>query len=139
MTKNIGVQLHDTEGNRVYPNPFPIGAIYMSCDSRNPSQIFGGTWEQIKDKFLLCAGSTYAAGSTGGEANHTLTQNEMPIHSHSQRVQNSSGYSGGDGQEAGTGWGGNYHYANSNSNAGGNQPHNNMPPFLAVYVWRRIA
>ena len=49
----------------------PIGAIYLSVDGTNPSTLFGGTWEQIKDKFILCAGNTYANGATGGSLNHT--------------------------------------------------------------------
>ena len=61
---------------------YPVGSIYMSTTNTNPSIIFGGTWEQIKDRFLLSAGDTYEAGSMGGEANHTLTINEMPSHSH---------------------------------------------------------
>ena len=68
----------------------------MSSDSANPSTKFGGTWEQITDRMIMAAGSTYAAGSTGGSANHThtsaahthttaghiLTVNEMPSHQH---------------------------------------------------------
>lgn len=60
---------------------YPIGSIYMSVNSTNPSQIFGGTWEQIKDRFLLACGNTYSNGATGGEANHILTIAETPTHS----------------------------------------------------------
>ena len=56
----------------------PIGSIYRSVNATNPATLFGGTWEQIKDCFLLSAGDTYAAGSTGGEATHKLTVAEMP-------------------------------------------------------------
>ena len=62
---------------------YPIGSIYMSVNNVNPSTVFGGTWEQIKDKFLLACGDTYNNGATGGEATHTLTSNEMPSHNHS--------------------------------------------------------
>lgn len=48
---------------------YPVGAIYMSVNSTNPSTLFGGTWEQIKDRFLLACGSSYANGATGGSAN----------------------------------------------------------------------
>ena len=57
---------------------YPVGSIYMSVNSTSPATLFGGTWEQIKDKFLLASGNTYGAGTTGGEAKHTLTVNEMP-------------------------------------------------------------
>lgn len=67
---------------------YPIGAIYMSVVSTSPALLFGGTWERIQDKFLLCAGSSYAAGATGGESTHTLTTNEMPSHTHTQNSHN---------------------------------------------------
>ena len=62
---------------------YPVGSIYMSVADTSPETLFGGTWEQLKDKFLLGAGDTYTAGTTGGSASHTLTTNEMPSHSHS--------------------------------------------------------
>ena len=65
---------------------YPIGSIYMSVNNVSPSTFLGGTWEQIKDTFLLCSGSKYGAGSTGGEAKHTLTVNEMPSHNHNNSV-----------------------------------------------------
>lgn len=61
---------------------YPIGSIYMSVNNVNPSTVFGGTWEQIKDKFLLACGDTYNNGATGGEATHTLTSDEIPSHNH---------------------------------------------------------
>lgn len=70
---------------------YPIGSIYMSVNNVDPSTVFGGTWQQIKDRFLLACGDTYSNGSTGGAANHTpsgtvgnhaLTVNEMPSHTH---------------------------------------------------------
>ena len=61
---------------------YPVGCIYQSAKATSPAELFGGTWEQIKDRFILAAGDTYAAGSTGGEATHTLTVNEMPRHNH---------------------------------------------------------
>lgn len=61
---------------------YPVGSIYMSVASASPAILFGGTWEQLKDRFLLGAGDTYTAGDTGGSASHTLTTDEMPSHSH---------------------------------------------------------
>ena len=73
---------------------YPVGSIYMSVNSTNPSTfITGTTWVQLKDRFLLAAGDTYSAASTGGAAsqsytpagsvgNHTLTVSEMPSHNH---------------------------------------------------------
>ena len=133
---------------------FPVGAVYISTVATNPADLFGfGTWQQIKDTFLLAAGDSYAAGATGGEAEHTLTVDEMPRHEHS-RID----YVGNDGWTIGdgTGIGGTqtdaYSYKFSGTQvasgalshfatnyAGGSQPHNNMPPYLAVYVWQRIS
>ncbi len=62
---------------------YPVGSIYMSVNNVNPSTVFGGTWQQIKDKFLLACGDTYNNGATGGAATHTLAVNQLPSHNHS--------------------------------------------------------
>lgn len=61
---------------------YPVGSIYMSVNSTSPQTLFGGTWVQLEDTFLLGAGNTYTAGSTGGSASHTLTTDELPAHTH---------------------------------------------------------
>ena len=137
----------DAMSNTMWEKIYPVGSIYISANSTSPASLFGGTWEQIKDRFLLAAGDTYSAGSTGGEANHTLTVNEMPSHYHSgldidgvyvfgwdlgskkgfdfMRATNHDGYSTSERLRT--------------LSAGGNQPHNNMPPYLAVYMWKRVS
>lgn len=124
-------------------NPFPVGAIYMSVDGTlSPDIIFGGTWERIGGRFLLGADSTYAAGSTGGEAAHTLTENEIPSHNHytwAKDLINSASINNGTGSAID-----NVVQSQSNKNyatdsVGGGQAHNNMPPYLAVYMWKRTA
>jgi len=126
-------------------NPFPVGAIYLSVVSTDPGTLFGGTWTRIQDTFLLAAGSTYAAASTGGEATHVLTSAEMPSHTHALTVAfsnvtplNSASYpSGFNSNNSGTGV---VPTANGGpANTGGGGAHNNMPPYLAVYVWKRTA
>lgn len=62
---------------------YPVGAIYMSVNNTNPGTLFGGSWEQIKDKFLLSAGTTYGAGTSGGTASTTLSTANLPSHNHS--------------------------------------------------------
>ena len=119
---------------------YPIGSIYMSVNGTSPATLFGGTWEAIQGKFLLGAyGNTYKAGSTGGEATHTLTTSEMPSHNHAVYYPNA----GADDHSAP----GNYpdgpsdstYYAvgSYTSREGGGKAHNNMPPYLAVYIWKR--
>ena len=140
----------DAMSNTMWEKIYPIGSIYISANSTSPAELFGGTWEQIKDRFLLAAGNTYAAGSTGGEATHTLTVDEMPKHRHSSDSYQ-SGYSNSIADKS------NYctwvNRGTSNNNdpgmtqngpvrtslVGGSQPHNNMPPYLAVYIWKRVS
>jgi microcystin-dependent protein len=62
---------------------YPVGSIYWSKNATNPSNLFGGTWVQIKDKFILAAGSEYKINTTGGKATHQLSVGEMPFHDHS--------------------------------------------------------
>lgn len=147
------VQLKDKDKNNIFSVPyFPIGYIYLSTSSINPSEIFGGVWEPIKDKFLLLAGDTYTGGQTGGEATHKLTVNETPSHNHypsdkganwvpntgSMSRRNVALGSSGvyvpapDSGVNGWKWGG-------TSFVGGGQAHNNMPPFLAVYGWVKVS
>jgi hypothetical protein len=147
---------HTVGTNFVLDNVYPVGSIYMNVNSTNPRTLFGGTWEQIQGKFLLGMSISYPAGSQGGEASHTLTTDEMPSHGHNPA--NQSGYYGfitnsqkafavGDmGVQSGSGR--YYPYApvafdisrNSLTGAtGGGSSHNNMPPYLSIYIWKRTA
>lgn len=95
---------------------YPIGSIYTSTKNTNPAATLGGTWTQIKDRFLLCAGDSYSAGTTGGSATHThtsaahthttaghtLTVNEIPSHSHYESFP-VEGYAGWS-RETGSGY-----------------------------------
>lgn len=116
---------------------YPIGSIYMSVNNTSPSTLFGGTWVQIKDTFLLSAGDTYTAGDTGGSATHTLTVDEIPSHNHIVKPF----YGGvGNGNALQRGYSGSSTSINYGSeNTGGGQAHNNMPPYLVVYMWKRTA
>ena len=142
---------------------YPIGAIYLSVSATNPTILFGGKWEQIKDRFLLAAGDTYNAGSTGGEATHILTPEEMPSHTHTQKSMTNPGNhthntwksfsfkhaSGGvttsctgessDGRGNPTAAAGGHTHTVTLNNTGGGVAHNNMPPYLTVYMWKRVA
>lgn len=123
----------------------PIGKIIMGTGDNFATQsavqnVYIGTWEQIKDVFLLAAGDTYIAGTTGGEASHTLTVDEMPKHSHKLPVDKAYGQATTteyDRVNLTSGIVYNHGYASNDT--GSNQPHNNMPPYLTVYMWRRIA
>ena len=119
---------------------YPVGSIYLSVGSTAPSTLFGGTWQQIKDTFLLGSGDDYTLGDTGGEATHTLTVDEMPSHNHNCEYEypfNTGGlgvYVPASNANAPTG-------LNSNviKSTGGSQAHNNMPPYLVVSIWKRVS
>ncbi|HIT22628.1 MAG TPA: hypothetical protein IAB56_06670 [Candidatus Scybalousia intestinigallinarum] len=139
---------------------YPVGSIYLTTNLINPQVAFGGTWEQIKDKFLLACGDVYLNGSIGGEANHTLTINEMPGHNHtiglsgghhhsanflevrsrdySQPSNNVARPNGSSYDSTGTVTTSDGSHTHISDYAGGNVAHNNMPPYLAVYVWKRV-
>lgn len=132
--------------NFVLDNVYPVGSIYMNVNSTNPGTLFGGTWEQIQGKFLLGMSSSYPAGSQGGEATHTLTTNEMPNHNHAMTYGpdssgSSTGFPYGIAAGSATNSAGGRGYASNlgTLSAGGSQAHNNMPPYLSVYIWKRTA
>lgn len=113
---------------------YPVGSIYMSVNAANPSTLFGGTWQRIQGRFLFAADSAHAAGSTGGEETHKLTVAEMPRHSHAINGSWRDGAGSNvvvNGFESGT--------EATSGYAGGDKPHNNMPPYLSVYIWKRTA
>lgn len=133
---------------------YPVGAIYLSVSKISPASLFGGTWERIEDTFLLAAGSTYAAGSTGGEASVKLSKEQVPnvigditLHSggsatnisnvsdcFSAQITNQNNYRNGGTVGTTANSIGIIHF----DNGGKGQAHNNMPPYLVVYMWKRI-
>jgi len=177
-------------GSGTTVNPYPVGSIYLSVNNTNPATLFGGTWEQLKNQFLLAADdATNGAhgGDTGGEKEHTLSINEMPIHKHdvdsaTQPATNTANTSPGTSSNGShthdmpygakrtngpddvgygvnpAGYWGNVipasgahaHTVNAHAhqvpahdhaileqNKGADESHNNMPPYLAVYMWKR--
>ena len=158
----------EVHGKKLIDSIYPIGSIYLSVNSTSPATLFGGSWTQLKDRFLLGAGSTYSSGATGGAATHKLSVAEMPSHAHDTPFFNNMTNNGemksdfigvfGKGVTASqalkdTGqtstmemW-----WINQTNTAEGNEPayltsskgsgsaHNNMPPYLVVYMWKRTA
>lgn len=122
------------------PCPWEVGDILTTENATPPAQRWPGTqWVQITDRFLY---GSAAAGTEGGEATHTLTENEMPSHRHPNgcRVQwyndTAKGFQ--------VTWTDNANLSLDKETVytwyvGGNQPHNNMPPYRSVYMWRRTA
>ena len=152
------IKMRDCNGNLIYPCPYyPVGSIYLSVNNINPTNFFGGVWEQIKDKFLLACGDNHANGSTGGEETHTLTTDEIPSHQHKHNPNDSTAvgvtFKTGTGNRSyriGSNSSGQYVFSALSSDSlefattatakiGGGDAHNNMPPYLAVYMWKRTA
>ena len=126
----------------------PVGSYYWSSEATDPGTLFGGTWEQIKDRFVYAVGDGSAAGDVGGEATHTLTEAEMPKHYHdSLRFREPDRAKFGcnsEGSLADTSW--TIPWVEGKSKdyyvtgyTGGSQAHNNLPPFIRAFCWRRTA
>lgn len=134
----------------------PVGSIYISKDPTDPGDMFGGVWSPITDRFLLTAGSTYHVGDAdGGEATHKLTKEELPVEHMTlrnlYRVDNGETISimaqtGTDGNvvpDSAITFNAAHVSAATTAHAtvytyGGDQPHNNMPPYTIVYAWERV-
>jgi hypothetical protein len=142
---------YDTEWIDFYPY-VPVGGVIEwdgtgipnAPDLSTPEKVaafYGyGTWERYGvDRVTIGAGGEYAAGSTGGEKEHTLTIEEMPRHNHSVMST--------DGQTTSQTFypvqmltrPGEFTDNNAILYSGGSQPHNNMQPYIGAYKYRRIA
>ena len=129
---------------------YPVGSIYLSYNHTAPETLFGGVWERIAGRFLLAAEAGDTIGATGGEREHTLNKNEMPEHGKHLCEGTIVGVGSAAGKylsslssygSAGRGWdakNGNEFYPAGRTEGGG-APHNNMPPYITVSVWRRTA
>ena len=122
---------------------YPVGAVYLSLSATSPASIYGGTWTQIKDRFLVGAGSRNFAGNWGGTEYVTLTADQIPAHTHTVSLARRDGstvawstssaigrYSGDSGGAA---------FTMASGYAGGGNYHENRPPYYVVYIWRRTA
>ena len=147
---------------------YPVGSIYMSTVSTNPATLFGfGTWKAMPAGHVLLAqgksswGTTYNAGSTGGEATHQLTVGELPAHNHTASTNTTGNHThqfqlyGPNGNtnmnfpsdfdtnyarnKGTTLSAGNHSHTININNTGSSQSHNNMQPYLTVYMWKRTA
>lgn len=120
---------------------YPVGAIYMSVSPTSPASLFGGTWTswgsgRVPVGINLSDSDFKTAEKTGGEKEHTLTVDEMPRHNHtiSNRLSGSQSLSGDYGA---------YLLAGTNNSwvkdTGGDQPHNNLQPYITCYMWKRVS
>ena len=124
---------------------YPVNSIYIGYSHTSPASLFGGTWQRIENRFLWGSTASGTIGLTDGESTHTLTGDEMPSHKHEGIYYNSNGQwislnSGSSGYRlswsgsAGNGW-----QEIITGATGGGTAHNNMPPYIQVSIWRRVA
>lgn len=133
---------------------YPIGSIYTNAAvSTNPSTLLGfGTWVEFGTGRVLVGIDTGQTefdtlGKSGGAKTHTLTEAEMPAHKHTIRAEYGANASvsfppsngGSYMQLAGTGAGTRASITSVAENAGSGSSHNNLQPYITVYMWRRIA
>ena len=127
---------------------YPIGAIYITTSAVSPSSIWAGTtWVRFGEGKCVVgvddADADFASGATGGAKTHTLTTAEMPSHTHSlddnyrQLTTNGAIYHNDFSKRftattEGT-------VSNSTDATGGDQPHNNLQPYISCYMWKRTA
>lgn len=142
---NSCVKISDLEDlvNSIILKKHPIGSIEINVSGTNPSEYIGGTWESYGSGRVLVGVDTSQTEfdtvmKTGGEKTHKLTINEMPSHSHSTpttlRYDSTSTWWIG-------GTGGTTIAADNKAtgSTGGDKPHNNLQPYITVYIWRRTA
>lgn len=131
---------------------FPVGAVYITYDKKNPGTFLGGTWEQFGQGRTLVGegtgndGSTsmsFTANQTGGEYKHLLTKKEMPSHFHTTVKGKDDGSTPNISDQYVTYQSetsiplGSYYSAHTREE-GGNEPHNNIQPYMTVFFWKRI-
>ncbi len=122
---------------------YPVGSYYWSSESTDPSRLFGGTWERVKDKFVYALGDSGSAGDTGGASTH---KHLLPMIVDNlinwSKFQWNTGFNYGseDASSANTNTINNTPSAEAFS---GKQPYtqpvSNMPPYIKAYCWRRTA
>ena len=137
---------------------YPLGSIYTTTDSTVPSdstRLGFGTWEAFgAGRVLIGAGEstddaqptpesqTFTAGTEGGEFNHTLTEAEMPSHNHTLKIGQESGNNSDTLSNSGWSTGiysNDVDGTNSITDTGSDAAHNNLQPYVVVYMWKRTA
>lgn len=134
---------------------YPVGSVYMSLDAKSPAELFGGVWEQIKDRFLLGAGGTYSAGASGGSTAHDhglengfakFGANVGAGFTYIDRNESTASwkpthYFSGEPKYSEWGYDSEHNYTiGAGVKLGGKTNDTSaLPPYLAVYMWKRIA
>lgn len=124
---------------------WPVGSIYLSDNATNPNTKFGGTWVKLSGGFIygstITSGNTYLTGNGTGTAtnSHTLTIDQIPAHSHKQRVSSNSGTQAIRKDYVADQNCSIYDQGCSTGETGGGQGHSHNIPYIACSIWRRTA
>ena len=149
-TANLNISYNDLQNKPTIPtianilnNVYPVGSIYISVSNANPGLTFGGTWVAFGSGKTLVGVDTSDADfntvqKTGGEKTHTLTIGEMPSHNHDKLKLRWSTSTGANAVYGSNGSGSGSEY-DTQAYQGGDQPHNNLQPYITAYFWLRTA
>ena len=138
LSTNIDAQeIRTLIGSVGFLDIYPVGCIYTTVTAGNPSALFGGTWVAFGEgKVLVGFNSAETEFNpvehTGGDKTVTLTELQIPEHSHSYTLENPRGS-----LAAGSGDGNSSFSTPETGNTGGGQPHTNLQPYIVVYMWKR--
>ena len=145
LAKSVELETGKLNASDLLGKIYPIGCVFTSTNGTNPGTYLGGTWAKFAEgKTLIGDSSTdsdFHAGKTGGEKEHTLINKEMPSHAHNINGCFDAG-SGSIGYAECVPFGATSTPKNNDIitlDTGGGQPHNNLPPYIAVYMWTRTA
>ena len=136
QTYNLKIEFQKDLLEKVYP----VGSYYWSQKNTSPDELFGGKWQTVSGRFLFSTDSNHSVDSTGGEEKHTLTIDEMPSHNHGyQRFNYYSWIKSVDSGSYPVPYRNdtNFMISPTSNYTGGSQAHNNMPPYITAYCWRR--
>lgn len=144
---NVNGNIYKNNKN-IFSLIYPVGSIYMSANSTNPKNLFGGTWVAWGSGRVPVGINTSdddfkTVEKTGGEKKHTLSLAEMPRHTHDFTYNNSNtcGFSsyahgtndyGEQRSDESLGF-------NNIAYTGGDKAHNNLQPYITCYMWKRTA
>lgn len=143
LTTEVGKKANQSDLNNIWTKIYPVGAIFISVNNTNPSELFGGTWKVFATGRTLVGVDTSqnefnAAEKAGGEKSHKLTIEEIPSHSHGLRTTSSNSIDTGYALRPEANLKFRYDKAYNSAEGGGNA-HNNLQPYVTVFMWKRTA
>lgn len=143
LTTEVGKKANQADLDNIWTKIYPVGAIFISVNNTNPSELFGGTWKVFATGRTLVGVDTSqnefnVAEKAGGEKSHKLTIKEIPSHTHGLRTTSSNSIDTGYALRPEANLKFRYDKAYNSAEGGGNA-HNNLQPYVTVFMWKRTA